>query len=106
MNEEEIENCEIKINDILIPFTYFYKFKNKGKYKIKYIFKQFLIKTDCMFYECRSLINIDLIHFNTQNVINMEGMFCGCESLNNIIYLILILKMLLTWNICSVGVIH
>jgi len=35
VNEEEIKNCEIKINDILIPFTYFHKFKNKGKYKIK-----------------------------------------------------------------------
>ena len=38
-NEEEIKKCEIKINDELIPFNYFYKFKSKGKYTIKYIFK-------------------------------------------------------------------
>ena len=81
MNEEEIKNCEIKINDILIPFTYFHKFKNKGKYKIKYIFKQFLTKTDYMFFGCESLKNIDLSNFNTQNVTNMEGMFWVCESL-------------------------
>jgi len=31
-NEEEFKkNCEIKINNELIPFSYFYKFKNKGK---------------------------------------------------------------------------
>ena len=35
-NEKEIkENCEIRINDIIIPFSYFCKFKKKGKYKIK-----------------------------------------------------------------------
>ena len=30
MNEEEIKKCEIRINDKLIPFTYLYKFTNKG----------------------------------------------------------------------------
>ena len=40
-NEKEIkENCEIKINDEIIPFCYFYKFNKKGKYNIKYIFKK------------------------------------------------------------------
>jgi len=38
-NEEEIKNCEIFINDKKIEFTYDYKFKNEGKYKIKYKFK-------------------------------------------------------------------
>ena len=37
-NEDEIKNCEIRINDELIPFNYFYKFKSKGKYTIKYSF--------------------------------------------------------------------
>ena len=31
-NEEEIKKCEIRINNELIPFNYFYKFKKKGKY--------------------------------------------------------------------------
>ena len=29
-NEDEIKKCEIRINDELIPFNYFYKFKSKG----------------------------------------------------------------------------
>ena len=34
-NEKEIkENCEIKINNHQIPFSYYYKFKEKGKYII------------------------------------------------------------------------
>ena len=32
-NEKEIkENCEIKINNKIIPFSYFYKFEQKRKY--------------------------------------------------------------------------
>ena len=34
------------INNILIPFNYFYEFKNKGKYIIKYKFKNNLINTN------------------------------------------------------------
>ena len=33
-NEKEIKRCEIKINGELIPFCYFYKFNQKGKYYI------------------------------------------------------------------------
>ena len=46
MNEEEIKKCEIKINNILIPFNYYYKFPQKGKYQIKYSFNQNLTKTN------------------------------------------------------------
>jgi len=110
INDEVIEKCQIKINDKLIPFKYFYKFKTKGKYIIKYIFKNNInnlcyIFCDCksiinidlsnfnsnnvtnmwrMFYECSSLINIDLSNFNTDNVIDMGWMFSGCSSLTNI----------------------
>ena len=37
-NEEEIKKCEVHINNELIPFNYFHKFKTKGKYIIN-IFK-------------------------------------------------------------------
>ena len=37
-----------------------------------------------MFYDCKSLINIDLSNFNTQNVTNMKNMFYKCKSLTNI----------------------
>ncbi len=34
-----------------------------------------------MFYECESLINLNLSSFNTNNVTNMCGMFGGCYKL-------------------------
>ena len=38
-NEKEIkENCIIKINNKIIPFNYYNKFNEKGKYKIEYLF--------------------------------------------------------------------
>ena len=67
-NEKEIkENCIIKINNKIIPFNYLYKFKEKGKFKIEYSFKN--------------------------NIKNLAYLFSGCKSLT--IYQILILKMLL-----------
>ena len=83
-NEDEIKKCEIKINDELISFNYFYKFKSKGKYIIKYSFKNILKNTTLMFYECKLLNIIDLSNFNTNNIIIMNCMFYGCSSLTNI----------------------
>ena len=79
-NEEEIKKCEIKINDELIPFNYFYTFKSTGRYEIKYSFKNKLKNTTLMFYGCASLTNINLSNFNTNNVTNMACMFRGCSS--------------------------
>ena len=84
MNEKEIKDCEIRINDILIPFNYYYKFPNKGKYIIKSTFNNYFIKTNYMFSRCSSFTNINLSNFNTQNVINMNNMFSFCSSLTNI----------------------
>ena len=84
-NEKEIkENCIININNKIIPFSYFHKFEKEGKYKIKYSFKENIMKTVFLFLGCSSLKSIDLSNFNTQNIINMNGMFCGCSSLTNI----------------------
>jgi len=84
-NEKDIiYNCEIYINDFLMPFSYFLKFYKKGKYIIKYIFKRNMTKTNYMFSECSSLTNINLSNFNTDNVTNMSYMFNGCSSLTNI----------------------
>ena len=84
-NEKEIkENIVIKINGTIIEFTYYYKFKEEGKYIIEYSFKNNLTKTNHMFSACESLTNLDLSNYNTQNVINMSYMFSGCESLTNL----------------------
>ena len=37
-----------------------------------------------MFYECKSLLDLNLSNFNMQNVIYMYALFSGCESLTNI----------------------
>jgi len=83
-NEEEINKCRITINDEPIPFNYFHKFKSKGKYIIKYSFKNYLTKMNNMFRDCVLLENIDLSNLNTQKVINMNGMFSGCISLTSV----------------------
>ena len=80
----KLKKCEIHINDELIPFNYVHKFKTKGKYIIKYIFKNNLTNTAFMLAGCSSLNNINLSNFNTNNVTYMTGMFNGCSSLNNI----------------------
>ena len=36
---------------------------------------------DSIFYECKSLTNINLYNFNTQNVTKMDHMFHGCFSI-------------------------
>ena len=84
MNEEEIKKCEIGINNILIPFNYFYKFTIPGKYIIKYSFNNFLTKTNHMFSACSSLTSLNLSNFNTKNVTNMSYMFSSCSSLKNL----------------------
>ena len=37
-----------------------------------------------MFRECKLLTNVNLINFNTQNVIDMNSIFDGCKSLTNV----------------------
>ena len=55
-NEKEIkENCIIKIEGKKIDFSYKYKFKKEGKFKIEYIFKNKLTNTSYMFGNCKSL---------------------------------------------------
>ena len=84
-NEKEIkENTLIKINGRAIGFSYVYKFEKEGIYQIEYIFKNNLTKTNHMFYGCKSLTNLNLSNFNTQNVTNMGGMFDDCNSLTNL----------------------
>ena len=83
-NDTQIKECKIEINNVLIPFNYFNEFKQKGKYIIKYKFKNNLTKTNYMFYECKSLTNLNLSNFNTLYIENMLGMFSGCESLTNL----------------------
>ena len=84
-NEKEIkENIGIKINRKKIEFTYYHKFNKEGKYIIEYSFKNNLIKTCYLFYDCYRFTNLNLSNFKTQNVTNMRSMFNNCSSLINL----------------------
>ena len=84
-NEKEIkENTIIKINGKIIEFTYYYKFPEKGKYIIEYVFKKNLTKTNRMFDGCGLLTNLDFSNFNTQYVTDMSNMFSCCGSLTKL----------------------
>ena len=84
-NEKEIkENCEILINENKINFSYFHRFNKKGRYTIKYEFKNYLTRINHMFLECKNITNIDFSHFKTQNIINTSDMFFWCRNLKNI----------------------
>ena len=78
------ENIEIKINEKKIEFTYTYKLKKEGKYKIEYLFKNNLTNTCFMFADCNSLKNLNLSNFNTQHLTDMKFMFSHCYSLTNL----------------------
>ena len=83
-NEDEIKQCQIEINDMPIPFSYFYKFRNKGKYTIKYSFLNPIKKINYLFIECSNLTSIDLSKFDTKEVDDMSCIFADCSSLQNI----------------------
>ena len=84
-NEKEIkEDIEIKINGKKIKFSYFYKFNKEGEYRIEYVFKKNKSKINYMFYNCKSLLNLNLSSSSTQNITDMSYMFYNCNSLTNL----------------------
>ena len=86
-NEKEIINkCEIIINGTKLKnFAYFIKFRSPGEYVIIYKFKSHLNRTDFMFSECTKLKQLDLENFKSKEVTNMSCMFIQCISLEDLI---------------------
>ena len=81
-NEKDIrENIEIRINGKNIGFSYSYKFNKEGKYKIEYLSKNNIRKTNHMFTWCYSLTKLNLSNFNTQNATDMSKVFLCCRTL-------------------------
>ena len=83
-NEEEIKKCEIRINNELISFNYVHKFEKKGKYIIKYSFKNNLTKSNYLFFKCENFTKIDLSNFDSKRLTRMNCMFSDCKSLASI----------------------
>jgi len=65
-NEKEIkESVKIKINGKNIDdFSYVHIFDKIGKYKIEYLFKKQLKKTNHLFYKCVNIVSLNLMNFN------------------------------------------
>ena len=80
-NEAKIKDCEIYINNRLIPFNYFHKFNEIGEYIIKYKFNQILTNTSFMFAGCEYLTEIKLSNFISKYVTDTSYMFFYCKSL-------------------------
>ena len=83
-NEKELkDNCKIEIEGKIIPFSYYYQFKDKSL-RVKYIFTKKLKLINYLFREVISLVNIDLSNFKASNVTDMRDLFNGCKSLETI----------------------
>ena len=80
-SKEIEENCVIKINNEIIPFSYTKEFSKKGPYIIKYYFSKNLSSAEYLFHDCKKLTNLDLSNFNTKDINNMSHMFYECSSL-------------------------
>ena len=80
-NEEEIKQCEIKLDGENIDFTYSLRFPKAGRHIITYTFKNILTKCNRLFYKCEHLIVIDLSKFNAENITDMSSMFHQCKFL-------------------------
>ena len=86
-NEKTIkDNCRIEINNSPIPFTYYYKFPEKGKYSIKYSFISRINDINRLFLNCNSLKSVDLSNFNCENVTNLSCIFRNCINLEKITF--------------------
>ena len=84
-NEKDLkEICEIYINDEKIDFSYEYYFKEMKEYMIKFKFKRLLDNCNYLFYDCSSIISLNLSNFYTNKVKNMSHMFSNCSSLNSL----------------------
>ena len=72
-------NAELYINNIKYKYSKYFIPKNEGQYNIK--LNLYFILKDCsyMFANCKNIENIDLINFNTNNIISMQYMFYGCN---------------------------
>ena len=83
IKKEDLNNIgEIYINEIKIDFSLEYKFNIKGIYTIKYKFKKKLKTTSSLFFDCSSIISIDLSNFDSSEITSMDCMFANCTSLN------------------------
>ena len=86
LNDNEINNnnCDIYYNNKKIDFSFKYNFNTNGNFDFILQYKKELKNINFMFFNCTSLISIDLTNFNFNNVNDMSFMFFNCCSLTSL----------------------
>ena len=93
-----MDKCKIIYKDKELKLTQYLKVKDKDLISIKLKGISSINDTSYMFYKCHSFISLsNIANWNTINVIKMNNMFDGCESL------ITISESLSNWNISNVN---
>ena len=72
-------NTELYINNIKCKYNKYFIPKNEGKYNIKLKFNINIKDCSYMFANCENIEKINLIDFKTDDIINMQYMFYGCN---------------------------
>ena len=81
-NKNEIEKkCNIYLYDKKIDFTFEYIFIKPGKYEFKFEFIDLLQSANKLFFNCNSLISVNVEKFKTNYINDMVDMFNGCCKL-------------------------
>ena len=75
---------DIYINDAKVDFSQTIVFPKAGEYTILYNFKQKLTGMDRLFYQCVSLVSLDLSHFDASNVDEMDSTFRESKNLQTV----------------------
>ena len=84
-NEDELTaNCTLFLNDEEIKFSLQKKLTKKGKNTMIIECERLLINISWFFYNCTTLINLDLSNFNSSEVNNMSHLFHNCSSLKEL----------------------
>ena len=83
-NKEISKEIKLIINGEIISNIFVYKFNKKGIYTVYLVSQNNLKDISYMFYNCSSLIEINLSTYDTERVTNMSYMFFGCYNLYNL----------------------
>ena len=76
--------CEVYSNKVKMNFTFKTTFTSPGKYIFVFVFNELLTNASRLFYGCKSLISLDLNHFKTNYIKDMNDIFNGCTLLESL----------------------
>ena len=80
---------EVYINKVKQENVLSYYIFNETKNEVMLIWNVTVIRSNCLFFECKDIKEIDLSYFDTSQTLSMRGMFYECNGLRflNISYL-------------------